>query len=75
MRQATTTATTTPTATRVKALFTIKEACEFLGISRTQLNRLINQRSLTRVHIAKHAARVTASSLEAYLAELEANAA
>lgn len=69
------TATAPATATRTKALFTIDETSRFLGISRIQVYRLINAGSLVRVHIGKRGARITAASLDAYLAALEANAA
>lgn len=68
--------TTAPvTATRTKALFTYDETCKFLGISRMQVHRLCVRGKLVRVHIGKRAARITAASLDAYLAALEANAA
>lgn len=62
-------------ATQVKALFTINEVCVCLGMSRTNVNRLITSKKLVRVHIGKRGARITAASLSEYLATLEANAA
>ncbi|MDV6376577.1 helix-turn-helix transcriptional regulator [Deinococcus arenicola] len=50
-----------------KALFTIRETCEHLALSRSSIQRLINEGQLTRVHPRPKAARITRESLAAHL--------
>ncbi|WP_295814322.1 helix-turn-helix domain-containing protein [uncultured Deinococcus sp.] len=50
-----------------KSLFTIKETCEHLALSRSSVQRLINEGQLTRVHPRPRSARITRESLCAHL--------
>lgn len=58
-----------------KALYTIKEACEVLALSKSSVQRLINEGQLTRVYPRPRSSRITRESLAAHLAKSSDRAA
>ncbi len=55
-----------------KLLYRYGEAAQLLGVSVRHIRRLVDEGKLERVFIGKtlHSARITASSIERYVAEL-----
>jgi excisionase family DNA binding protein len=63
------------TEEREKALYSIPEACEYLGnISRASLYRLVDESKIRRVKIGR-ISRITRSSLDEFVRQLEAESA